>query len=188
LAKLLRAHGITGWRRQLQVRIAERGTRNKSRKRAVAGSFRTPRSALRVLSVRPDFIFRQVRLAVFVDGCFWHGCPRHATQPKGNASFWRKKLAANKARDRRVNRVLRAAGWRVVRIWEHELRQSGKRKEACRKPRHLTPALSPIEAERVAKPGMPSVVRRIQRAITGRDGALRRPQRRAQRQALQCGA
>lgn len=57
----------------------------------------------------------------FVDACFWHACPIHATRPRNNAAFWRQKLAANRARDREVNRVLRAAGWRVLRIWEHEL-------------------------------------------------------------------
>lgn len=62
-----------------------------------------------------------MKLAVFVDGCFWHSCPKHRTKPANNAAFWRKKLAANKARDRRVTRTLRRMGWRVLRIWEHEL-------------------------------------------------------------------
>ncbi|MCX6901571.1 MAG: DUF559 domain-containing protein [Verrucomicrobia bacterium] len=62
-----------------------------------------------------------MKLAVFVDGCFWHSCPKHGTKPANNAAFWRKKLSANKARDRRVTRTLRRLGWRVVRIWEHEL-------------------------------------------------------------------
>jgi len=61
------------------------------------------------------------RLAVFVDGCCWHGGPLHATQPKTNAAFWRKKIATNRTRDRLVTRTLRALGWRVLRIWEHEL-------------------------------------------------------------------
>ena len=73
--------------------------------------------------VRPDFVFRKERLAVFVDGCFWHGCPKHGTQPKGNGAFWRKKFATNIARDHRVNRALRAGGWRVVRIWECALKK-----------------------------------------------------------------
>lgn len=73
--------------------------------------------------MKPDFVFRHLRVALFVDGCFWHGCPKHATQPKTNAAFWRDKIAANRARDRRVTRVLRALGWRVLRIWEHELRR-----------------------------------------------------------------
>ena len=72
--------------------------------------------------MKPDFVFPRLHAAVFVDGCFWHGCPRHATQPKTNAKFWRDKIAANQARDRRVNRALRKRGWKVVRIWEHELR------------------------------------------------------------------
>ena len=71
--------------------------------------------------VKPDFVFRQVRLALFVDGCFWHGCPKHATKPRNNAAFWKKKLAGNKTRDRLVNRALRRAGWKVVRVWEHAL-------------------------------------------------------------------
>ena len=60
-------------------------------------------------------------VTVFVDGCFRHCCPKHGTKPANNAAFWRKKLAANKARDGRVTRTLRRLGWRVVRIWEHEL-------------------------------------------------------------------
>jgi DNA mismatch endonuclease (patch repair protein) len=78
--------------------------------------------------VRPDFVFRQVRLALFVDGCFWHGCPRHATKPKGNAAFWRRKFSQNKKRDVLVTRTLRRAGWRVVRIWECALQ---KRPQSC---------------------------------------------------------
>ncbi len=70
---------------------------------------------------KPDFTFRKKRLVVFVDGCFWLGCPKHARQPKSNRAFWRRKLSANKKRDRLVNFTLRRAGWRVIRIWEHEL-------------------------------------------------------------------
>lgn len=58
---------------------------------------------------------------MFVDGCFWHGCPRHGTKPKTNAAFWRKKIQRNQARDKEVNRLLRKLGWKVLRIWEHEL-------------------------------------------------------------------
>ncbi len=70
---------------------------------------------------KPDFVFPKLRIAVFVDGCFWHSCPLHATQPKNNALFWRKKLKTNKARDRLVTKTLRKSGWRVLRIWEHDL-------------------------------------------------------------------
>lgn len=93
LITIFRAHGITGWRR---------------------GS---------TLPGRPDFVFRTRRLAVFVDGCFWHGCPIHGTRPKTNAAFWRRKISTNRTRDRLVTRTLRARGWLVVRIWEHELRR-----------------------------------------------------------------
>ena len=70
---------------------------------------------------KPDFVFPKLKLAVFVDGCFWHGCPKHATWPKTRAAFWLAKITGNKARDRRVNYALRKRGWKVVRIWEHEL-------------------------------------------------------------------
>ncbi len=73
---------------------------------------------------RPDFAFPARRVAVFVYGCFWHGCPRHGTLPKSNARFWREKIARNRERDREVNRELRRRGWRVLRIWEHELRRT----------------------------------------------------------------
>jgi DNA mismatch endonuclease (patch repair protein) len=73
----------------------------------------------------PDFAFPKNRVAVFVDGCFWHGCPRHASFPATRRDFWLKKFAANKARDRRVNRELRKRGWRVLRLWEHELSKLG---------------------------------------------------------------
>jgi len=72
-------------------------------------------------AIRPDFVFPKQRLAVFVDGCFFHGCPQHTTWPKHKAAFWRAKIEGNIARDRRQTRLLRAQGWRVLRIWEHAL-------------------------------------------------------------------
>jgi DNA mismatch endonuclease (patch repair protein) len=69
----------------------------------------------------PDIVFSRARLAVFVDGCFWHGCPEHAVKPKTNAEFWADKLRRNKLRDRKVARVLKQQGWNVVRFWEHEV-------------------------------------------------------------------
>jgi DNA mismatch endonuclease (patch repair protein) len=91
LIKLFRRHCITGWRRS------------------------------QPLFGKPDFTFREFRLALFVDGCFWHGCPKHSRWPESNRLFWRNKFLRNKARDRLVTRTLRVQGWRVLRIWEHEL-------------------------------------------------------------------
>jgi DNA mismatch endonuclease (patch repair protein) len=65
-------------------------------------------------------VFRPVKVAVFVDGCFWHGCPIHGTWPKANAEFWRQKIERNKERDADTDRRLADAGWLVVRVWEHE--------------------------------------------------------------------
>jgi DNA mismatch endonuclease (patch repair protein) len=69
---------------------------------------------------RPDIALTRARIAVFVDGCFWHGCPEHAVAPKANADWWRSKLDANVARDRRTEERLREMGWLVIRAWEHE--------------------------------------------------------------------
>ncbi len=91
MVSILRTCHITGWRRNLS------------------------------LFGKPDFAFRQERLIVFVDGCFWHGCPKHANMPRNNRSFWTRKLNANKHRDRVVTRHLKKSGWHVLRIWEHEL-------------------------------------------------------------------
>lgn len=92
LVAAFRAAGIRGWRR---------GSR---------------------LPGRPDLTFAAARLAVFVDGCFWHGCPHHHRLPRTRRAFWKAKVDANRRRDRRVDRALRALGWAVLRIWEHDLR------------------------------------------------------------------
>lgn len=117
LAKLFRRLGITGWRRHQQVRVESR--KGASARPSILG----PR-----LAVRPDFVFPRLRLAVFVDGCFWHGCPKHATWPARRAAWWRRKIEGNRARDWKVNRALRANGWRVLRIWEHELVKKAERR------------------------------------------------------------
>ena len=106
LAKVFRAEGWSGWLRQ----------------RTIGG--RVDDGAR--FQVRPDFVFAARRLAVFVDGCFWHGCPRHGTCPRGNAAFWRAKFRRNRARDRRDTRRLRRVGWRVLRLWEHELKPKAR--------------------------------------------------------------
>jgi len=121
LVKLFRAHGITGWRRHRSIRFnVQLSTSNVERSKLSVGRWK--------FSVRPDFVFPRFRLAIFVDGCFWHGCPQHATQPKGNAAFWRKKIAGNRRRDALVNRELKRAGWRVLRIWEHALGPKGEQR------------------------------------------------------------
>ncbi len=148
LVAVFRALGVTGWRRGTTLRVA--APRSTKALRASATSGKTPgktppRAAERgtrfaptpapppkPFRVRPDFVFPKLRIAVFVDGCFWHGCPLHATRPKQNADFWSAKIAANQARDRLVTRRLRAAGWRVLRLWEHELRRSHERRLLAR--------------------------------------------------------
>ena len=69
---------------------------------------------------RADIVFSRIKVAVFVDGCFWHCCPEHGTFPKQNAEWWRNKLASNVSRDLRTNKYLAREGWKVLRIWEHE--------------------------------------------------------------------
>jgi DNA mismatch endonuclease (patch repair protein) len=83
-----------------------------------------PSPALRCTA---DIVFPQHRLCVFVDGCFWHGCPRHFTCPRKNAGWWNEKIATTKERDKRQTRQLKAAGWRVIRVWEHDLEASSQR-------------------------------------------------------------
>jgi DNA mismatch endonuclease, patch repair protein len=96
LMKLFRCHQIIGWRRN----------------QTVFG--------------KPDFVFSKRRVSVFVDGCFWHGCPSCFQQPKSNRKFWKEKIIRNQKRDLKVNRELRKQGWRVVRIWEHDLSKRGR--------------------------------------------------------------
>ena len=96
LIRLFRRHHITGWRRHWPI------------------------------FGRPDFVFPKLWLAIFVDGCFWHGCAAHSNTPVNNRPFWERKLAENVRRDRRVSRVLRGGGWKVLRVWEHELRRGNE--------------------------------------------------------------
>lgn len=88
---ILRLNRVTGWRRHLP------------------------------LIGKPDFAFPMHRLAIFIDGCFWHGCPRHMRIPLSNRGYWRNKIAGNIARDKTVRSCLRTQGWRVIRFWDHEL-------------------------------------------------------------------
>ena len=92
LIEIFRANKISGWRRSQN------------------------------LPGKPDFVFPKERLAVFVDGSFWHGHPKHCRYPATNAEFWRAKIEGNKRRDRTVSRLLKSKAWRVIRIWEHDLK------------------------------------------------------------------
>ncbi len=96
LIRIFRENKITGWRRHLP------------------------------LVGNPDFVFPKLRIAVFVDGCFWHGCPHHGSIPATNRRFWVRKLERNKTRDKVVARALKKKEWQVFRIWQHELRQENK--------------------------------------------------------------
>jgi DNA mismatch endonuclease, patch repair protein len=83
------------------------------------------------LTVRPDIVFTKARVAAFMDGCFWHSCPEHGTSPISNAAYWMPKLRRNVERDRVVNESLLAAGWSVIRVWEHDVqRDIGRATEA----------------------------------------------------------
>jgi len=93
LVTLMRKHGLKGWRRHYPI----------------AG--------------KPDFVFTKEKVAIFVDGCFWHGCPLHYRPPSTNELFWIEKVKTNRSRDASSSRVLRKKGWRVIRIWEHDLKR-----------------------------------------------------------------
>ena len=83
-------------------------------------SFRVDERPIKDLNRKADILFRSVMVAVFIDGCFWHGCPIHGTKSKTNAEFWEQKIKRNKERDRDTDKRLKAEGWKVIRIWEHE--------------------------------------------------------------------
>jgi len=82
--------------------------------------FRIDVKPIKKLNRKADILFRPSRVAVFVDGCFWHGCPIHGTQAKANAEFWAQKIKKNKKRDKDTVIRLKRAGWKVIRVWEHE--------------------------------------------------------------------
>ena len=103
--RLLREAGISGWRRHV------------------------------TLPGKPDFAFRSRKIAVFIDGCFWHGCPRCYRLPDDNRPYWKTKLIVNQRRDKRASRLLRAKGWRVLRIWEHSLVSKNSRSRVLAKVR-----------------------------------------------------
>lgn len=83
--------------------------------------------ALPNLRRRADIAFPRQRIAVFVDGCFWHGCPEHGTWPKQNAEWWREKIESNRRRDADTDAKLEGQGWSVIRVWEHEAAETAAR-------------------------------------------------------------
>lgn len=101
--QLLRAARISGWRRHVS------------------------------LPGKPDFIFPASRVAIFIDGCFWHGCPRCYKLPGDNRPYWKRKLLSNRLRDRTRTRELRSQDWHVVRIWEHSLKSPASRERVLSK-------------------------------------------------------
>lgn len=115
----------TDQRRQMMSRIRGRdtGPELSLRRKAWALGLRY-RLQYRIGRTRPDMVFIGTRLAVFVDGCFWHGCPLHSTIPKNNREFWEKKLRRNRERDAENTQQLKTEGWRVLRFWEHEIEAS----------------------------------------------------------------
>ena len=99
----------TAIEREIRSRLHARGLRFRVHRRLLDGSRR-----------EVDVVFPGAKVAVFVDGCFWHGCPEHGTWPRNNAEFWRAKIEGNVRRDRDTDARLEAEGWTVVRVWEHE--------------------------------------------------------------------
>ena len=91
---ILKEKGITGWRRNYSV------------------------------TGRPDFVFPRLKVAVFIDGCFWHSCPKHCRLPASNKDYWNRKIERNRIRDKKTSKALREKGWTVIRIWEHEIKTS----------------------------------------------------------------
>lgn len=87
---------------------------------ASGARYRVHRRPVKGVRREADIVFGPARVAVFVDGCFWHGCPTHATWPKNNAAFWRDKIEGNRRRDADTDARLVEAGWLAVRVWEHE--------------------------------------------------------------------
>ncbi len=109
--------------------------------------YRVHRKPLKGMRREADILFGPARIAVFVDGCFWHGCPEHATWPKNNAGFWREKIEKNRARDLDTDARLAAAGWLSVRVWEHESAvEAAERIAALVRERRPGPGRSTAEA------------------------------------------
>ncbi|GAA4747891.1 very short patch repair endonuclease [Nocardioides endophyticus] len=119
----------TPWASSAAVRATMRGNRRRDTvpelaiRRAVHAlglRYRVDAKPIPDLNRRADLVFTRARVAVFVDGCYWHGCPDHGTVAVTNADYWTSKIRRNRARDRDTDAVLAARGWVALRIWEHE--------------------------------------------------------------------
>lgn len=109
--KQMQSQKTTGTKIEMEVRrsLHARGYRYRVNRKLLAG-----------YPWRGDIVWSGRRVVVFLDGCFWHGCPLHGTTPKSNAAWWRTKIEGNRDRDRRVDAILRENGWSVLRFWEHD--------------------------------------------------------------------
>lgn len=113
-------------RKRSQIMAAVKSKGNKATELKLISIFRANKilgwRRNRKIEGKPDFVFQQERVALFVDGCFWHGCPIHCRRPISNRSYWLQKITRNQKRDVAIQKKLREMGWQVLRIWEHELR------------------------------------------------------------------
>ncbi|MGC5009673.1 very short patch repair endonuclease [Streptosporangium sp. DT93] len=144
------------WASSPAVRVVMQGNRSRDTRPE-----RVLRSAVHALGLRyrvasrpvpdlrrtADLVFTKAKVAVFLDGCYWHGCPEHYRPSQKNSDFWQKKLASNQARDRQTDELLRDAGWEVVRVWEHEDAQAA----ADRVARTVRDRQSRVPAQRSAE-------------------------------------
>lgn len=112
---ILKDKGITGWRRNYP------------------------------LTGKPDFVFPRLRIAVFIDGCFWHGCPGHCRMPSSNVNYWYNKIDNNKNRDKKITKVLKMQRWLVIRVWEHEIKL-GKFNQKLKRIKEIAQQDAPYDA------------------------------------------
>lgn len=112
---ILKDNGITGWRRNYPM------------------------------TGNPDFVFSRLKIAVFIDGCFWHGCHSHCRMPSSNVKYWNNKIEKNKIRDKQITKALKMKSWKIIRIWEHEIK-TGKLNQKLKRIKEA--ALPAIQAGR----------------------------------------
>ena len=105
-----------------RVRAKETGLEIKFRKALWKEGFRYRKNVRKYFGT-PDIVLKKYKVVIFIDSCFWHGCKKHGTRPKTRKSFWKKKIERNIERDREVSKHYRKIGWRIIRIWEHEIKK-----------------------------------------------------------------